>query len=557
MNEFESILTRDQLADRLGLTTRELTWWIWALRESRRYHEFEIERRSGGEPRTIQTPIKPIRDMQATLLPMLDAVYGPWPHVHGFVAGRSAVTNAAIHRGQRWILRVDLKDFFPSINFGRVRGMFMARPFGLPAQVATTLAQICCHRGALPQGAPTSPVISNLICRGLDARLARYASVAHCSYTRYADDLCFSAGRRDFPRLLAETLERRPVLNPDLRRIIDDEGFVINEDKTLLMPRHQRQRVTGIVVNKKVNVPREYYRHLRAVLHIWKHYGPAEAEAAFARARPAPNWPPGKAPPEFPLVVRGQVQYLGYVRSYDRVYQRLARKLVECDETFTPTLPVDPQPGQVIFAGEGPSDPKHLFAALHALRSEFHGLHFVEVEHQRPTTDQQLWNWLEARRYSHNLHPVVGIFDCDSEDVISRIGADGWRHLGHGVVAVALAGPPWIPAGAPFCIEMLHRPETLNRTDGEGRRIFLRSEFDDDGMTADKKFTMRHPSSQTLVVTSVDRETDGKSVGLGKAAFAEAVYGRVEPYSVVEFDGFRPTLERLWKAVAVAQTGCS
>lgn len=557
MNEFESILTRDQLADRLGLTTRALTWWIWALRESRRYHEFEIARRSGGEPRIIQTPIKPIRDMQTTLLPMLEAVYEPRPHVHGFVAGRSAVTNAAIHRGQRWILRLDLKDFFPSINFGRVRGMFMARPFGLSTEVATTLAQICCHKGALPQGAPTSPIISNLICRGLDARLARYASVAHCSYTRYADDLCFSAGRRDFPRLLAEIIDRRPILNPDLRTIIDGEGFVVNEDKTRLMPRHQRQRVTGIVVNKKLNVPREYYRHLRAVLHIWKNFGPEEAEAAFARARQVRNWPPGKTPPEFSLVVRGQVQYLGYVRNYDGLYQRLARQLAECEETFSPTLPANPQPGQVLFAGEGPSDPKHLFAALHALEPEFSGLHFVELEHQRPTTDQQLWDSLEARRHSRNRHPYVGIFDSDSEEFVSRMGPEGWKHLGNGVVAVALARPSWIPDDAPFCIEMLHRPETLSRTDGEGRRIFLRSEFDDAGVTADKKFEMRYPGRQTLVVSNVVREEDGKSVGLGKVAFAEAVYGRVEPYSVIEFDGFRPTLDRLWRAVAVAQTGCS
>lgn len=269
MNAFDSLLTRDHLAAQLGLRTAEMTWWIWALRESRRYQEFEIQRRSGGEPRLIHTPIRPIRDMQTRLLPMLASVYEPWPHVHGFIAGRSAVTNAAVHRGQRWILRIDLKDFFPTTNFGRVRGMFMAYPFDLPVDVATALAQICCHKGALPQGAPTSPIISNLICRGLDVRLARFASAAHCSYSRYADDMCFSTGRTALPRVIAEIVDRRPVLNPDLRTLVVDEGFTINEDKTRLMPRFQRQRVTGLIVNKKLNVPREYYRHLRAVLHIW------------------------------------------------------------------------------------------------------------------------------------------------------------------------------------------------------------------------------------------------------------------------------------------------
>jgi RNA-directed DNA polymerase len=555
MNEFESLLTRDHLAARLGLTTAQMTWWIWALRESRRYHEFEIERRSGGAPRLIQTPIKPIRDMQETLLSMLTAAYEPWPHVHGFVEGRSAVTNASVHRGQRWILRIDLKDFFPSIHFGRVRGMFMAQPFDVPPNVATALAQICCHQGALPQGAPTSPVISNLICRGLDTRLARFASAAHCTYSRYADDLCFSTGRSEFPRVLAEIVDRRPILNPDLRAIVSDEGFTVNEDKTRLMPRFQRQRVTGLVVNKKLNIPREYYRHLRAVLYIWKRYGLHDAETAFHRARPLRNWPPEKSPPDFRLVVRGQLQYLGFVRNYDRIYQRLAQTLSHCDPTFTPSFPSTPQSGQVVFAGEGQSDGPHLFAALHALRADFLSLHLVEPSHNRPTNDDQLWNWLHAVKDSRNLHPRAGIFDADSK-YAARIGPDGWRHLGNGVVAVTLAKPPWIAENAPFCIEMLHRPETLAREDDEGRRVFLRSEFDPGGESFDKRFQMRYPQKSTLVVEHVDRLADGKSVALSKTAFAEAVYGSRSPYTSLDFEGFRPTFERLWRAVAVAQTAC-
>jgi RNA-directed DNA polymerase len=352
-------------------------------------------------------------------------------------------------------------------------------------------------------------------------------------------------------------LERRPILNPDLRGLIEGEGFVINDAKTLLMPRFQRQRVTGIVVNEKLNVPREYYRHLRAVLHIWATYGREDAETAFAKATPVRNSPPGKHPSDFTLVVRGQVQYLGYVRNYDRVYQRLAQTLRECDPTFIPALPTTPQSGQVIFAGEGPSDAKHVFAALHALKQDFTGVHFVELEHRKPQNDQQLWEWLQAHKESHNIQPLVGIFDCDSDTYVSHIGPAGWRHLGNGVVAVALARPPWLTEDDPFCIEMLHLPSTLARADKSDRRIFLRSEFDADGVSHNKQFTMRHPRKRTLVVEDVDRVSDGKSVGLAKAAFAQAVYGRVEPYAFVDFEGFRATLERLWRAIAAAQTACS
>ena len=133
----------------------------------------------------------------------------------------------------------------------------------------------------------------------------------------------------------------------------------------------------------------------------------------------------------------------------------------------------------------------------------------------------------------------------------------GWKHLGNGVVALALARPPWLSEGSPYCVEMLHEPATLRRTDEEGRRLFLRAEFGISGVSADKRFRMRFPQKTTLVIEDVDRVADGKSVGLGKVAFAQAIHGRTSPYSYVDFTGFRPTLERLWEAVAVAQTACS
>jgi RNA-directed DNA polymerase len=104
------------------------------------------------------------------------------------------------------------------VHFGRVRGVFRAHPFDFPEEAATTLAQICCHRGLLPQGAPTSPVISKLVCRSLDSELSRYAKSAHCHYTRYADDICFSSGQRVFPGALASIVNQQPVLHSDLRR---------------------------------------------------------------------------------------------------------------------------------------------------------------------------------------------------------------------------------------------------------------------------------------------------------------------------------------------------
>jgi RNA-directed DNA polymerase len=535
-----------------------LTWWVWVLDERKRYYEFEIARRSGGEARIIRAPIKPIKDLQRCLLPLLAAAYQPRVHVHGFVRERSPVTNASVHRNQRWVLRIDLKDFFPSINFGRIRGLFGAHPFDYPSDVATLLAQICCHRNELPQGAPTSPMLSNLICRRLDRELAAFGNALQCHYTRYADDICFSSGKRIFPSELARLVNDVPVLGPDLRARIDANGFTINESKTRLMPRQQRQRVTGLVVNDRVNVPREYTRHLRAVLHIWAKYGEPDAVAAFERARTR-NWPPGKPPPEFRLVVRGQLQYLGAVRRYDRVYQRLANTLTTCDPTFTPSSPATPTRGDVVYAMEGPSDPLHLDAALRSYRSddEFQELNLRQVSHQPPKNDSQLWAWLQHRKDVPNQIPHVGIFDCDS-GYAKQLGAHGWKHLGNGVVAVALAPPPWHVTGDPYCIELLYPREILRRDDANQRRIFLRDEFDESGLSPGGRYQMAHPRSRTLIAGKVHRTgEDSTSVALGKVAFGDAVWRNQAPYETMDFQGFRPTLERVWRAVAAAQQWCS
>ena len=553
------LLTRADVARYVGTSLRLLTWWIWAYDEDNRYYEFEVDRRTGGAPRIISAPIKPIKDFQRALLPMLNGAYSPRLHVHGFTRGRSPKTNAAIHRGQRWILRVDLKDFFPTVHFGRVRGVFSSHPFDFPEEVATVLAQICCHRGALPQGAPTSPVISNLVCRSLDSELSRYAKSAHSHYTRYADDICFSSGQRVFPGALASIVNQRAVLHPDLRRVIENNSFTINEEKTRLMRWSQRQRVTGIIANQRLNVPREYRRHIRAVLHIWEKYGEADAAAAFAKAT-VRNWPPEKPVAEFPLVVRGQLQYLGSVRGYDGVYQRLAAKLAVLDPSFKATAPTVPAPGLVTFATEGPSDPQHLEAATRFFRASggFDELDLRRVSHKPPKNDDQLWKWLQKEKDVPHPVPRVGVFDADTSYAL-KLGAKGWEHLGNGVVAVALAPAPWLSPGQRVCIEMLYPPSVLTSFDKEGRRLWLRSDFDGSGISYDGRFQMRYPQNRTtLVVEHVHPVGDtGKSVGLAKVAFADAVWRGQPPFDHVDFEGFRPTLERFWRAVATAQTWCT
>jgi len=167
------------------------------------------------------------------------------------------------------VLNLDLQDFFPSFNFGRVRGFFIQNnDFGLKPKIATIIAQIACYENALPQGSPCSPVIADLIAHLLDVRLAQLARKHLLTYSRYADDLTFSTSQREFPAAIA-----RPApgncgewqLGDDLVKAIARSGFAVNPTKTRMQFRMSRQLVTGLTVNSKVNIRREYYRFARAM----------------------------------------------------------------------------------------------------------------------------------------------------------------------------------------------------------------------------------------------------------------------------------------------------
>lgn len=191
-----------------------------------------------------------------------DNRYQPSGYSHGFTPKKSIITNAAYHRRSRLIIKVDLKDFFPSIHFGRVQGMFMAPPFHFGEEAATTMAQMSCldnKKGKLPQGGVLSPYIANMLCRRLDKRLAELARENRCRFTRYADDITFSTND-------VIKLKEKPFLKK-VYNIIKSEHFSANKDKTKVLTSKDRQIVTGIVVNDGINVNRKYVRNLRATIH--------------------------------------------------------------------------------------------------------------------------------------------------------------------------------------------------------------------------------------------------------------------------------------------------
>ena len=315
---FYNLSSREAIADLLEISDKDLIYYLYRLPDIKKYYSFEIQKKN-GKPRIISAPTTSLKILQHKLNCILSIIFPPKLSSHGFVKGRSIKTNAITHVKSKYVLNIDLKDFFPSINFGRVRGMFMAYPYYLSPSVATVLSQICCHNGKLPQGAPTSPIISNMICAKLDSQLLDLTKQNKCLFTRYADDITFSTRKKSFPKAIAYTDKTTNQIHVgnDLRDTIESNGFFINNEKVWFRARDRRQTVTGLIVNDFVNVTRKYKNQVRAMLHALEKYGPEKTKKEFEIKYFNNNTPKWKCLPKFELVLKGKIEYIGMIRGHE------------------------------------------------------------------------------------------------------------------------------------------------------------------------------------------------------------------------------------------------
>lgn len=268
MSEFTDLKTRSDFFELLNIPKKSMTYLLYKKGTENSYNTFEVEKKSGGV-RIINAPNDDLKSIQKRLASVLWKTQkenwknkGIQPNVsHAFEKDKSIISNAQIHRNKRFVLNLDLLNFFDSFHFGRVKGFFEKdKAFKLPSEVALVIAQITCYNGCLPQGAPSSPIITNLICNILDLRILKLAKKFKLDYTRYADDLTFSTNNKNF---LSHQLEFMSKLNKEIERA----GFKVNEKKTRLQFSDSRQEVTGLIVNRKISVKREYYKKTRAMAY--------------------------------------------------------------------------------------------------------------------------------------------------------------------------------------------------------------------------------------------------------------------------------------------------
>ncbi|WP_431259341.1 reverse transcriptase family protein [Roseateles chitinivorans] len=273
-----ALATPLDLAGAMGLTLPELKFLCFHREVARttHYRRFLLPKKTGGQ-RTISAPMPRLKRAQYWVLDQLLAKVPCHAAAHGFLPGRGIVSNAAPHTGRDVVINLDIQDFFPTITFPRIKGVF--RGLGYDERVATMLALLCSENPCdelevdgerffvggkgrdrvLPQGAPTSPMLTNVLCRKMDRRLQGLADKLGFTYTRYADDLTFSAS--------GEGAAKVGTLLRQARHVLLDEGFTPHPDKQRVMRAGSRQEVTGVVVNEKPSVSREERRKLRAALH--------------------------------------------------------------------------------------------------------------------------------------------------------------------------------------------------------------------------------------------------------------------------------------------------
>lgn len=309
--------------------------------DKKRYFSFEIPKKSGGS-RQICAPSGNLKWFQLCLNMLFKALYSPSPYTMGFVEGKSIVDNARMHTNQNYVFNIDLKDFFTSIDQARVWKRLQLAPFNFNAKIAGIMAGLCSIKSlryaedepfsecfVLPQGAPTSPLLTNAICDTLDRRLHGLAKRFGLHYSRYADDITFSS--------MHNVYQPDGDFRKELQRIITEQRFTINPKKTRLNHCSSRQEVTGLTVGQKINVSRKYVKDIRAILHIWEKYGYNAAYATFYPRYKSEKCQVHRGEPNIENVISGKLCYLKMVKGEsDPVYAKLFAQFSRLTATEKP-----------------------------------------------------------------------------------------------------------------------------------------------------------------------------------------------------------------------------
>lgn len=550
--KFHQLDTLDDLADILGVPKSKLYYYAYKANLNNHYKKFDIPKKSGGR-RTIYAPSSPLKIVQTKISQLLEAVYFVKAPVHGFVHDRSILTNAERHleKGRKkFIFNADIKNFFPTITMERVENLLKAFPYNLPPFVAQTIARLTCFMSFLPQGAPSSPIISNMICAKMDTRLRRLAQSNKCVYTRYADDITISTDLLVFPGNIAsyDPNNGLTVAGMEFQAAIEENGFKLNEKKLRLQSKYKKQEITGLVVNTFPNVPRRFVRQIRAMLFAWEKFGYESAEKEYNEKYSKSI---GRKASSFKKVIRGKLEFLRMVKGdTDAIYLKLRNKFAELDPEFAATLPTVNTSNNVLFdfrvLTEGKSDWKHLKAALKKFQAndEYTDLSIKFVEHDEEGGDKRLLNHCKLASIPDLME--ICIFDRDKADTVKQVMDEhGYRKWRSKVYSFALPIPSHRIETPEVCIELYYKDSDITKADKSGRRLFLNNEFHVNSGKHKIKPTeinsteLNKIRGKLTVIDNAVYDSENINIALSKNDFAVFILDSIPPFDNMDFSEFR------------------
>jgi len=318
INDLNCCVTKNDLSNFLNVSSKQLDF-LSHVNYRKVYTCFNISKKTKGEVRKIYAPTKKLKRVQRIIKEYLQKCYlknnGP---AMGMEPGTSIKKNALCHVGKKYVINIDLSNFFETIHIGRVIGLFK-KSFSITDELAVILAQLATCDRVLATGSPCSPVIADMIFYKADKAIKKYIKLKDITYTRYADDLTFSFDDERYINLFFRN-QRRKELNTNFANIINNSGFYINESKTRLQNKYMHQQVTGVKVNVKLNLRRKFVSEIRAQLFFAKKYG-INSTASFRFKSVEED----EAVKKWKRWIVGKISYLGMVRGIeDYAYARHA-----------------------------------------------------------------------------------------------------------------------------------------------------------------------------------------------------------------------------------------
>ncbi|QIL19426.1 reverse transcriptase domain-containing protein [Thermomonas sp. HDW16] len=542
--EFLALRTREALACWLGITDKQLRFLLYK-KLDQSYRTFVIPKARGGS-REITAPSKFLARLQRKIALVVAAISPPRGLAKGFVKGLSVLDHAALHANKRWVVCLDLKNFFPSINYGRVLGVFRSRPFEFPDAVAIPLSQICCYLGLLPQGAPSSPAISNVVARQLDRRLAEFARKNKLSVSRYADDISFSTNARIVP--VGLMLEDRSPGNEILELLVQS-GFVINGEKFRVRHASERQQVTGLIVNDRPRMPRFWRRQTRVLMHLRRVHGDENALSIAKDFRSKRKLSDVKS---IEALVRGRATFASHLD--DRFQTDFVESLARAFPEQRSVLESRRKVAHIRVVAEGKTDKKYIAQAFSALSGHDSRYRRVKIEFSDLPDKSEGFGDVALRKHVQEISTVqlpvftIALFDCDNSKLMADLNLTAASYVPLSpTLAIACLPQPAHVSDAAFCIEHFIPAHIRALRDSKGRRIFTVDEFDStNGRHRTESLYRIHPKQATLIVDSdVFSMTSAESVALSKSQFCDLVCERAPPFEDFDWEVFRPVIDFL------------